>query len=886
MTLGIVQTIWNAFFDLISSTLTLDIIFYIGVGFLLLMSLFFFIKARTSYEYKLDKTADRLNDWLYRHQTITDQNLVEFNNIIKDRKSPKILRKYWQQYMLYRDKAPSEYMSTYNCIDKPLKTSSFTSSIKNFSMIYKITALVTFFLSMFCFASRNDTILTYVTQSMVASIVILFLGVVLTLALRAMQNYNLATLYQSFNVFARYIDKASTSIPKYVDFEILFTKQEINDGIPILGEYLEKRARQEQEELEEAQRNAVAHEEYDFSTSGIDGSLVLERAMKESETYLNIKQRLLTEIQQFESEIATLKKNYENTSKDYQRKLQASKENMERLRQQQEESTNRIEVNYIRKQQQDEVKKQEQLEKDQEDATNKFNAEINSLNVEIEKRRAELESKKKGVQEAMLNEYQTFSTKLHKSISDEVEKSKNESIQQVNIEKEQYAQAITYLKNEVDKSNELIKSKDQTIAELATKLQEYLGGKYAEQQTEKTDEEATNIETVDKTQEQTAEQEQEIEQTQEQATEDEEEMQGHYDKNGYYWFNNGTYYDNNNLYHDLEGNVFDADGNVVETGMPVEKETEENAQKEQEEIKEEPQEEPQEETKAVEEEIKEEPQEETKAVEVEEENIVENSKQVDSAAEEPEKRPEEQEVEEEQPTEQTKEEKQNEQTQENAPLEEGRPVEAKEPVDGKKDLSGNFTYEDGTYYDKDNLYHNKDGKVFNTEGVEVKLEEKQAENKEERPTEEKPKRKAGRPRKENIEGVEDKPKRKVGRPKKEKTEVVEDKPKRKAGRPKKEKTEVVEDKPKRKAGRPKKVKEEVVEEKPKRKVGRPKKAITEKQPNTKRKVGRPKKEQPAEEKPKRKAGRPKKTDVNDQSAKLLQQLGQSLLNITANNNNE
>ena len=185
--------------------------------------------------------------------------------------------------------------------------------------------------------------------------------------------------------------------PKYVDFEILFTKQEINDGIPILGEYLEKRARQEQEELEEAQRNAVAHEEYDFAASGIDGSLVLERAMKESETYLNIKQRLLTEIQQFESEITTLKKNYENISKDYQRKLQASKENMERLRQQQEESTNRIEVNYIRKQQQDEVKKQEQLEKDQEDATNKFNAEVNSLIAEIEKRREELESKKAGV---------------------------------------------------------------------------------------------------------------------------------------------------------------------------------------------------------------------------------------------------------------------------------------------------------------------------------------------------------------------------------------------------------------------------------------------------------------------------------------------------------
>ena len=48
-----------------------------------------------------------------------------------------------------------------------------------------------------------------------AAIIILFVGVVLTLALRAMQNYNIATLYQTFNVFNRYIDKASTTIPKY-----------------------------------------------------------------------------------------------------------------------------------------------------------------------------------------------------------------------------------------------------------------------------------------------------------------------------------------------------------------------------------------------------------------------------------------------------------------------------------------------------------------------------------------------------------------------------------------------------------------------------------------------------------------------------------------------
>ena len=145
MNLGIVQTIWNAFSDLVTSIVDINVIFYVGIGFLLLMSIFFFVRARTSYEYKLEKASDRLNDWLFKHQNITEQNLVEFNNIMKEKRTPKILRKYWQQYMLYRDKAPSEYMSTYNCIDKPLKTSSFTSNIKNFTMIYIVTAVVTFF---------------------------------------------------------------------------------------------------------------------------------------------------------------------------------------------------------------------------------------------------------------------------------------------------------------------------------------------------------------------------------------------------------------------------------------------------------------------------------------------------------------------------------------------------------------------------------------------------------------------------------------------------------------------------------------------------------------------------------------------------------------------
>lgn len=899
MILGIVQTIWKVFFDLISSILTIDIIFYIGVGFLLLMSLFFFIRARTSYEYKLDRTADKLNDWLFTHQTINDQNLVEFNNIMKSRKSPKILRKYWQQYMLYRDKAPSEYMSAYNCIDKPLKTSSYNTSLKNYSMLYKITALITFFFSMFCFAGRAadaGSLLSFITQSLVSSIIILFIGVVLTLALRAMQNSNIATLYQRFNVFNRYIDKACETIPKYVDFEILFTKQEIRDSIPILSEYLEKRARQEQEELEEAQKNAVSHEEYDFSESGVDGSLVLERAMKESETYLNAKGRLEAEIKQFETEISSFNKNYENTSKDYQRKLQTSKENLERLRIQQEESTNRIEVNYIRKQQQDEIKKQEQLEKEQDSTTNTYNQEINRITEEIAKRKEEIAKKKLAVQAAMLSEYQTLSTKLHKAISQTVEKDKQDSIQEANNEKDKYAQAITYLKSEVDNRDSLIKAKDQTIAELATKLQSYLGEQYAQQNSNNTP-----------TNETETNQPQQEEIPQEQPT---QEISGHYGNNGYYWFDNGTYYDNNNLYHDLEGNVFDSDGNFIKSGEVVEKEEQflQTEQVEQTEIAENQQTETsQENAESLEQES-----DSTNNSEQQAENN--NSTEQENNSKEPENA-------------------QNQQT-ETIETTQQQDNNTEEIVDGKQDLSGNFTYSDGTYYDVNNLYHSDNGKVYNTEGVQVMEPE----------TEQKPKRKVGRPKKVVPEGTEPKQKRKVGRPKKVKTEQEEQQPKRKVGRPKKvnSETENGEQKPKRKVGRPKKVVAEGTEPKPKRKVGRPKKVQaeqqeTEQQPKRKvgrprktqsqeteqeqkrdaekiqsaeqtpkckagrpkkvqteqqeteqkpkRKVGRPKKVVTEEEqKPKRKVGRPKKSEQNE-SAKLLQQLGQSLLNITSQTDN-
>ena len=861
MFLDTVQTIWNVIQELVSTMLTVDRIFYIGVGFVLLMIVFFFIKSSLSYEVKLARTIDRLNNWLGRNRNITASNLIEFNSLIKDRRSPKVLRKHWQQFMLYRDKLPSEYMSAYNCIDRPSKTSSFSANIKNFSFIVIMDAIITFFLGLIYYAGKADTVVASISLSLLAPVTILFIGVVAIIVLRLMQNYNLASLYQTFHLFSRGIDNASATIPKYVDFEVLFTQKEIKEGIPVLGEYLEKRARQEQEELEEAQKNAVSHEEYDFASSGVDGSLMLERAMKESETYINAKQRLLSEIQQFESEITTLGRNYENTSKDFQRKLQASKENMERLRQQQEESTNRIEVNYIRKQQQDEVRKQEQLEKDLDDTTNKYNVEVNSLNQEIEKRRAQIEERKARVQDAMDSEYQSFASKLHENIQAEIQKASEDDIQKLSVEKDQYAQAIAYLKNETDNKDEIIKAKDQTIEELQKRI-------------ESLDAALINAQSGAGAAG---------------TSQDSDDEDGTYDDKGYYWFKDGTYYDNLGKYHDLEGNVYSEDGDLIAEGQQVETQ------------------------QAID--INQQTTQGLNADGQEENEISEIEKSVNSAIEEQRAS--------EQATAAHYDDKgyywyEDKTYYDNNGLfhdlngnvydsagnlvAENQVVETESTIaqaetnneqssSGHYDDKGYYWYEDNTYYDNNGQFHDLQGNVYDSAGnliltnqeVEAptgsndvnSVQEAEIAEDEQVPVEEKPeKKKAGRPRKERTEEQEQ-PKKKVGRPRKERPADEAEKPKRGVGRPRKEEVKEQAEQPKKKVGRPRKERPADEIEKPKRGVGRPRKERTEEQEQPKKKVGRPRKERPADEveKPKRGVGRPRKEEVKEQAEQPKKKAG-------------
>lgn len=824
----------------LAGTITWDILFYLAIGFELLMIVFFIIKSSYSYEMRMERILYKLNRWLNTNQFIDQNNLIEFNSLMK--KTPKLLRYHWHQYMLYREKDPSFYMSPYNCIEKPLKTSSFSSNIKNLGAINYCIAAISFVIGLAYISSSAFSALE-LAQVLIIPAIIVILNVIFVMLLRARQDRNLSKFYLYFHYFDRKMDKAVTTMPEYVDFEVLFTKKEIKRGIPVLNEYLEKRARQEQEELEKARLNAVEHEVFDFSKAGIDGSLVLERAMKETETYLNFKQRTLGDIQQLESEVDSLKRNYENTQKDYQRKLQASKENVDRLRKQQEESTNRIESNYIKKQQQDEVKKQEQLERDFDDATARFNNEIQTLQTDITTKRAELEEHRKVVEDAMNAEYETFSKKVYDQVDKSIEERVNEEkqaiinmkdgiadeLQQANFTIEAQKKEISDLRKALEKAGVPQGEFDYYNEALREEAKKVKAGKKNQKAEE--DERPVVLEETESpvvAEEAVSQEEPQVEQQVEApATEAEtapaepqaestepvyDEYGGYYDAEGYYRYANGTYYDPQGNYHDEFGGYYDPQGNYF---PPENIETEKQPEVQ------------------VSEGVQEAP---IQAQEVQEQPVVEEQSEAQVEASE------------------IKEEAQPE-VQEETPAEVQAPVEAQEENKEEPEIK---SVEDINIVTSENdqvkpivLEKTEEENQNNLDDINILTE--------------------------NVEQIEE-PKRKRGRPRKVQTEEkpVEQTGQKKRGRPRKTQTEAqATEAPKRGRGRPRKIKTET-EEPEKKKVGRPRKADTEEKkvgrPSTaktatSKKVGRPKKVQAEETEVKSgaKRGRPRKTETESEA---------------------
>lgn len=814
LNVDIFQSIIN-FFETIKTNFSLEYLLYIFVGLEVLTIIVFSIVAHNVYEMRLTRAVDKINAYLYEVQYINESNLIEFNNMMK--RVPKTLRYHWQQYMLNRDKAPSEYMSVVNCIDRPLKSSALSANIKVAKALSYIYAILSFIFACGFASSQTDIGTGVYIMIFAIPAMVLLLNYIFVIALDIRKASNTSELYQTFHIFNRFIDKAVSTMPSYVDFEVLFTAKEIKRGIPVLNEYIEKRQLQEQEEMKKARENAIQHEAYNFEEAGEKGELVLERAMKETEIFVSMRNRLNTEIDQFEKEIDSLKRSFENTSKDYQKKLQASKENTERLREQQEATTNRIESNYIRKQQADEIKKQQQIEKDQTDAQLKFNQSIDNLTAEITKRKEELEEGRLNVEKSMLAEYKTFSNKIYEEIRESVNERVKSEREELIGAREEVARELEKAMTQID----TLEMQNKVLVNKAAEREAYVKASVEKEKRELQEELVAKQEEINEKNKQiqliSSSYVAEIEKSNKEVIEEQpveeikieepkaDEFGGKYDDNGNYVYPNGSYYDPQGNYHDETGKVFDKDGVLIEDNSKPEE------------------------------------------VEPKKEEV-----QVQKPAQEP--------VEEK--TEEKPEEKTEEQTFEQV-----------------EDLTA-FNNEEPVETSNEESLEEEPSENLEEASEEQETEEKPEGKRRGRPRKEqteepvKPAGKRGRPRKEQTEEAP-KPAGKRGRPRKE-TEPQEpaEELAKKRGRPRKEESveTVASAEPAKKRGRPKKEEAaQEVKEEPAKKRGRPKKEESEEPVKPAGKRGRPKKEQTEEApKPAGKRGRPKKLNI-DENLKLIEE---------------
>ncbi len=452
---------FKSFFASLATSVSYDIIFYAALAVELFIILIFAIKSRYAYEIRMTKSLDKLNRWLFHYKSITKDNVKEFTNLMK--KAPKRLTYNWQQYILYRDKAPSEYMSIDNIIDKPLRTSSYNLNVRNMNIItFAWMAIV--LLATIAYNNANDSIITatILLSSFIIPAIMTVILVFTNIIFSAKKSSNADELYQNLHLFNRFVDNACTELPKYIDYSLLFTNQEIERGIPELREYYENRARKEKEEFEKAQEEEEKLEQYDFSAVGIDGSNILERALKECEIFLNKKAKILANIAERETSLESLKKSFDNVQKEFQKKMQVSKENVDRLRQQQEETTSRIEGNFLRRQMESTIAKQENEEAEYENQKRNYLAQKSEYEEQIKNFNIELERMKDNVTLAMESEYETFYEKLFKASVVDAENKVRDKFNGMREERDTYEEELTdsqtKLKRLIDE-NETLRNK-------------------------------------------------------------------------------------------------------------------------------------------------------------------------------------------------------------------------------------------------------------------------------------------------------------------------------------------------------------------------------------------------------------------------------------------
>ena len=412
--IGVFMNIFNEvdkFFTSLTSYLTENLIFEIFAGLFLLTLVLVIISTSHSYEAKLIKAIDMFNTYFMNNPQITEDNLVAFNNRMKSNKVPKQLRKQWQQFVLYREHNASYYMSFENCVSTPIKNSTYKRDVSVLNIVTYILASACLLLNFY--RSYTSDVATILQHAFLCPVLMLLINFIVTIFLDLRHNAIVSDLNSNFQYFEVNIDKATQTIPEYVDYEVLFDRNEIKRGIPILYAYLQKRAEDEQKELERARLKNVEHEKFNFDDAGVESSLVLERAMQEAENYIAERKKYLTDIEQINADITQEEISFRDITKEYQRQMQVSKETFEDFKTQLQDVGSSIQANYIKKQQQQELERQRNLERDYDTATDRHKKLLDSLQTELTGVESMIKDARTSLEKAMMSEFSTYSEKVY-----------------------------------------------------------------------------------------------------------------------------------------------------------------------------------------------------------------------------------------------------------------------------------------------------------------------------------------------------------------------------------------------------------------------------------------------------------------------------------------
>lgn len=393
-------------------------LFVYSIGIFVVFLIFIIFLTSKTYEVKLIKAIDSLNSYFVENPHIDENNLVAFNNKMKSSRVPKQLRKQWQQFVLYREGKASDYMSFEQIVSNPIKNSSYRRNITILNVVSYIFAIVTFLLN--SFVSAYDKINIFLENVLITPVIILLLNFIVTIFFELRHSAVVSDLNSNYPYFEVNIDKAAQTLPEYIDYEILFDRNEIKRGIPILYSYLQRRAEEEQKELENARLKNVEHEKFDFDQAGVESALVLERAMQEAENYIAERKKLMEDMEQINTEITQEEMNFRDITKEYQRQMQVSKETFENFKTQLAEANSGIEANYLKKQQQQELDRQRNLERDYDANSDRHKKILDSYHEALTSVEKDIDEAKKSLEKAMMSEFDTYSEKVYDAVKNQI----------------------------------------------------------------------------------------------------------------------------------------------------------------------------------------------------------------------------------------------------------------------------------------------------------------------------------------------------------------------------------------------------------------------------------------------------------------------------------